>query len=585
MPRILFALFALPFFACGGTNSGTDGGQSGVDGSQASDAANFTDAAPSQLGCSEDLHEILDANGNVLETCPLDQGCSVGECIPACEAAANSGGNLGCDFYVSTPHFFTAIAPPCFAAFVTNSWGSATNITINRDGQSYSASDFGRIADGTLPESQWASVPATGLPADDVAVLFLSQDPSSSNVTPLTCPVTPAISVSGGTAAGFGNDNPTSTTGLAWRIQTDVPVSLYDILPYGGAASFLPSAQLVMPESALGDNFVVSLPKTSGTGTPWLQVLATQDNTSISVSPNIDFPAGAVPAAASGVTSTFTANAGEYIQWQFGLNGNASGSIVSSDKPIAVIGGDTYICYSSQTSSGGGCDSAHQVIPAVSAMGMEYVAAPHKSRIAGPESIPYRLTGVVEGTTLTYDPPVTGAPTTIGRGQVVDFESTLAFAVTTQDNDHPIHLAQMMAGALVTNPVLANLGDEEFVNVLPPAQFLRRYVFFTDPSYPNTALALTRVANANGDFADVTIGCIGVVTGWVAADTSGKFQVASVDLVVDGVGQQACENGSQTAVSDQPFGITVWGLASFASYAYPAGGNARTINDVVISID
>tara|TARA_R110002096_G_scaffold44524_2_gene119695 strand:- start:3950 stop:5626 length:1677 start_codon:yes stop_codon:yes gene_type:complete len=557
-----------------------------IDAGQFSDARDFIDAAPNQLGCSEDLHEILDADGNVLETCPLDEGCSEGACIPACEAAAKSGGNVGCDFYVSTPHFYTGIAPPCFATFVTNNWGSATNIAINRDGQDYSATDFGRISDGTLAESQWEPVPATGLPADDVAVLFLSHDPSSSNGgTPLTCPITPAISASGGTAAGFGNDNATSTTGIAWHIQTDVPVSLYDILPYGGAASFLPSAQLVMPETALGDNFVVSLPKTSGNGTPWLQVLATEDNTSISISPNIDFPAGAVPAAASGVTSVFTANAGEYIQWQFGINGNASGSIVSSDQPIAVIGGDSYICYSSQTSTGGGCDSAHQVIPPVSAMGMEYVAAPHKSRSAGPESIPYRLTGVVDGTTLTYDPAVPGAPATIGRGEVVDFESTLAFAVTTQDADHPIHLAQMMAGALVNNPILANQGDEEFVNVLPPAQFLRRYVFFTDPSYPYTSLALTRVANANGEFSDVTIGCIGTVTGWVAADAAGKFEVATVDLVVNGVGEVDCENGSQTAFSDQPFGITVWGLASFASYAYPAGGNARTINDVIIIID
>jgi hypothetical protein len=360
MLRVRFAFLLLPLLACGSSSgSGSDAGP-GADSAPVSDARPFADAAPNQLGCSEDLHEVLDANGNVLETCPLDQGCSVGECVPACEAAAESGGNVGCDFYVSTPHFLTQIAPPCFAAFVTNNWGSPTNISISRDGQNYSASEFGRISDGTLPESQWAPVPATGLPADDVAVLFLSQDPSSVNGTPLTCPVAPAISVAGGTAAGVGNGNVNSTTGIAWHIQTDVPVSLYDILPYGGAASFLPSAQLVMPESALGDNFVVSLPKTSGAGAPWLQVLATEDNTAISVLPNIDFPAGAVLAAAPGVTSTFTVNAGEYIQWQFATNSNASGSILSSDKPIAVVGGDTLICYSSLTSTGGGCDSAHQ---------------------------------------------------------------------------------------------------------------------------------------------------------------------------------------------------------------------------------
>ena len=43
-----------------------------------------------------------------------------------------------------------------------------------------------------------------------------------------------------------------------------------------------------------------------------------------------------------------------------------------------------------------------------------------------------------------------------------------------------------------------------------------------------------------------------------------------------------CENGSQTAESEGRFGITVWGLDTFASYAYPAGGNAAPINTVVV---
>ena len=38
-----------------------------------------------------------------------------------------------------------------------------------------------------------------------------------------------------------------------------------------------------------------------------------------------------------------------------------------------------------------------------------------------------------------------------------------------------------------------NLGDEEFVIVLPPAQFLARYAFFTDPTYATTNLVFTRL--------------------------------------------------------------------------------------------
>src|SRR5262245_57951330 len=56
--------------------------------------------------CSGDLHNVIDDQGTVIAVCPPDQGCAGGKCIPACDAAAASKGNLGCDFVVATPSFF-----------------------------------------------------------------------------------------------------------------------------------------------------------------------------------------------------------------------------------------------------------------------------------------------------------------------------------------------------------------------------------------------------------------------------------------------------------------------------------------------
>ena len=56
----------------------------------------------------------------------------------------------------------------------------------------------------------------------------------------------------------------------------------------------------------------------------------------------------------------------------------------------------------------------------------------------------------MNGTTLKYDPAVSGAPTTFKEGQVVDFETTLAFVVTAQDNNHPFFIGQVMTGCSVT---------------------------------------------------------------------------------------------------------------------------------------
>jgi hypothetical protein len=65
-----------------------------------------------------------------------------------------------------------------------------------------------------------------------------------------------------------------------------------------------------------------------------------------------------------------------------------------------------------------GGESAHQQNLAVSALGVEYVAAPYETRRKdlAPEDVEYRFVGVVDGTELSYDPPLAGAPTDAGEG-------------------------------------------------------------------------------------------------------------------------------------------------------------------------
>jgi hypothetical protein len=576
----VIVIASLAAFGCGPADSGDgDGGNGDGDGGNGTiDASNLpqVDAYQQERNCSGDLQHVLDENGTILETCWPDQGCYEGQCVASCTAASNSQGNVGCDFMVSTPHFYVGIAPPCFAVFVANNWPSPANLTITRGGMTYDATTFGRIATSDANVGTWPAVPATGVAEGEVAVLFLSHDPASVNGTPLTCPVAPGIAATGGSAV-------TATgVGEAWSITSDVPISMYDILPFGGASSYLPSAELVLPTTAWGDEYVTVMPKPSSNGNggpPWAQLVAHEDNTTIDIRPTIALPAGTgVAAAPANVVTQFTLDAGEYIQWQFGSEAeDMSGSVIDADKDVSFTGGNAYICYSSATSNGGGCDSAHQQIPPLAALGNEYVGAPFISRGNVPESLPYRVVGTVDGTTLAYDPPVAGAPTTLNLGQVVDFESNVPFAVTSQDEDHPFYVAQMMSGCLLMDGNPGCDGDEEFVNVLPPAQFLSKYVFFTDPSYPRTDLVFTRKTE-NGMGSAVNLACLGEVTGWTQIGTT-EYETATVALL------DSCTNGPHSASSDAPFGITVWGMASASSYAYPAGGNVSDINAVDIIIE
>jgi hypothetical protein len=548
--------------------------------------------AGQQYGCSGDLRNVIDSNGTVISTCPDDQGCAGGTCVPACQAAGASKGTVGCDYVVPTPSFYTGIKPPCFAIFVANNWPKAVNITVQRGGTNYNVTQFGRIPQSGVAATSWAAVPSTGLPPGDVAVLFMSQDPNSTNSTPLTCPITPAVNIAGGTALpGSGTTAAITGIGTAWHVSTDLPVTMYDILPYGGASSYLPSAELLFPTSSWGTNYLGIVPYRGSSSPQWGQVVAYQDGTSVTVFPNVALPSGTgVAAAPANVKTTYTLNAGQYIQWQ--ESNEMSGTIISSSNPVGFFGGLGYDCYSDTTSTGGGCDSAHQQVPPISAYGSEYVAPPYTTRRASllPESIRYRFVGAVAGTTLTYDPAVTGAPTTLKEGEVVDFETALPYVVKAQDINHPFYVGQIMTGCFVTDgsrPGCTNssgccLGDEEYVDILAPAQFLQKYVFFTDPTYPTTNLVFTRVKSSAG-FQDVNLDCLSApLTGWTAVGTGGMYEVTNVDLIRGGTKNGKCDNGPHVASSNGSFGVMVWGLDYCSSYAYPAGGNVAPINSIIL---
>ena len=97
-------------------------------------------------GCSSDLRSIVDGSGNVLGTCPAAQGCTDGQCVPACDAAAKSGGNLW------LPPAWSTISPPCFAVFVANSWPRPARLSLSRDSASFDVTKFARSTANRRPQ-------------------------------------------------------------------------------------------------------------------------------------------------------------------------------------------------------------------------------------------------------------------------------------------------------------------------------------------------------------------------------------------------------------------------------------------------
>jgi hypothetical protein len=244
-------------------------------------------------------------------------------------------------------------------------------------------------------------------------------------------------------------------------------------------------------------------------------------------------------------------------------------------------------------------DHGEQMLTPVSALGNEYVAAPHGDRKPAGSTDPrvFHIYGAVDGTQLTYEPANLG-PATIDQGKMIEIRTNAPFVVRSQDLDHPFAFFTYMTGAGddANNPGsdfdpnwVGGWGDPDFVRIVPPPQYLSHYVFFTDPTYPFTTLTVTR-QKVNGAFADVTLDCLGKIPDgdWQPVGTSGVYEIAFEKLVDHFTGVGSCNNGVHTMDSTNLFGVWVWGWGSedtntgWVSYGYPAGEAVLPINTVII---
>jgi IgGFc binding protein len=572
----------------GGSSSSTASSTSGMGG------LTLSDAAPCNDTCSNDLMNVVDCKGTVVTACTVNQGCANGVCIDnPCQAAELSKSSYGCDYWALKTAQRPQADGACFAAFVANTWGKPVHLTVTYGGQVLPVASFTAVPTGQGQAITYQPYDATaGLAVGQVAVIFLSRNNKGGSV--VACPMGMS-----GVSAETGVDG--TGLGSAFHITSDYPVVAYQMDPYGGGQAGVTSATLLLPTSAWDTNYIAvnayASAETDGYtgGLPSLDILAQVDNTQVTILPKVDIVAGTgVAAATAGMPATYTLSAGQFLQ--ITQTAELTGSPIQSTQPIAVFGASAGMAVPLGQAD---IDSAQQQLPPVRALGNEYVAVRYRSRGAADggttdESVPWRLVGAVDGTTLTWEPSTpAGAPTTLNLGDTAQFSTPGPFVVTSQDTAHPFYLGGYMTGGGLPGGLPFNgEGDPDWVNVIAPLQYLNHYVLFTDPSYSETNLVLVRSPSlVDGKFADVTLNCAGAtapqtVTGW---QPIGAYEYTRVDLVTGAfTSVGGCSNGRQEILSALPFGVTVWGWGTVAeqtqnvSYAYPAGAGFQPINAVVV---
>ncbi|MFO0668974.1 MAG: IgGFc-binding protein [Polyangiaceae bacterium] len=572
----LAACAALLAPACGGEDRSTLSADGGRDGGGISG-----EGGPSSgcLRCSADLHDVLNCNDELVKHCPDDQACHPdGRCVSPCESAKANKSTIGCDYWSVDPGTDGEADGSCFAAFVANTWTSPVSLTVTYDGKTLDLAGLARIPSGKGGAITYSPLPGGKLPPGEIAILFLADFPSPVPL-PTRCPA--------GVIAGYTQALASSieTAYLkAFHITSSAPVVAYDIFPYGGAQSYISSATLLVPSSAWDTNYIAvdafqAGGASGGLAQPFIQIAAAEDDTKVTLNPAVPIAGNGsdIAAAPQGQPVVYTLAAGQVLQLK--QDSELNGTAIESDKPIGVWGGNS--CMNIMVGDTA-CDSGHQQLFPVKALGHEYVAARHRNRKTTEESPPWRILGAVDGTKLTYEPVMPqGAPVTINSGEIRQFNAPGPFVVKSQDKDHPFYVSGHMTGQSSQGADFGT-GDPEFVNVIPPEQFLRSYVFMTDPTMSNTNLVIVRKKGQDGAFHAVSLDCAGDLGGFQPVGTAGDYELARYDLVLNGAENGLCGNGRHEIHSEAPFGLTVWGWDITVSYAYPAGASVLPINTVVV---
>ncbi len=568
--------------AVGGVGACSDDGRGGFEQPETTFAADAsTEAAPGcRLQCSLDGRSVIeDCSGKIVQNCSAELACGAGACIEPCAAANADRSSSGCEFYFQPPRFDRKFPDNCYAAFVVNSSIQPAKLSLELEGK---ALDLSRSVFRTNPGSAELH-PHNGdiAPGESVVVFVTDRDPAVApglgDVYRVPCPT-------GVVPTTFVDKVPDGTgVGSSFHLSSSVPVTTTTIYPFGGANSVLSTASLILPVGTWGKEHVLVNPwEAQGDGVPGTQIVASEDDTEVTLVPKRDLEDGdGLKGGLAGFPLTYRISKGQHLQ--FIQEAELSGSIVTSNKPTAVVGG--HVCASIGTAA---CDILGQQIPAYEQWGAEYVGVGYRPRLGNEhEPMVYRLVAARDGTRLDYDPALPpGAPVTMSAGEVATFRAGTgdAFVVRTQDVDHPIYLAAYMTGGLN----YLEQGDAEFVNVVPAKQYLSSYSFYADPSYDETSLVIVR-AKSDGAFKDVWLECAGNLTAWTPIGTRGEYEFARVDLQRRGgpgeaFGTSVCQAGLQRMRSEGAFTATLWGWAKYASYAYPGGMAMRKLVDLPLSI-
>ncbi len=445
--------------------------------------------------------------------------------------------NLGCEFWaVDLPNVSQAplaVVPQDqqFAVVVAN-----TSSTVDATVDIYSGASATPLATQIVPVDQIVTIP---LPAQSIQ---------------------PAV---------------TTSTGLAFRIQSDVPIAAYQFNPldntspvYSNDASLLlPTHVLSLDYTAItgsanlvsADAFSAAAKNTGG----FVAVVATEDGTEVTLYPTNPLYAGAYQNVILDRGRVLTA-----ISSGTGAGGSLSGTRVVASKPVAVFGGSVATSEPSNTTKCCADHVEHQMLP-LEAWGNAYAAPPAADAKGGGDcrSV-YRISAGFDDTQLVYHPAVpAGAPSVLQAYQTAEFTADVPFAVWATDPLKTFSVTQFLLSNQEFGGLLNSYPGDPSMIVLPAVdQLQEKYIFLVPNGYQTNFVTIVRAAGVG-----VILDGVGVTATFLALGSydGTDYQYAHVEL----------QAGHHIIESAEPLAITVVGYDDDVSFGYPGGSGVAAISE------
>lgn len=503
-----------------------------------------------------------------------------GYCDDPCGQAESSHSNVGCEYWPTPLANISELDRSVFdyRVIISNPNDSAASITVTRGGSPVTTTtvDARGLAELALP---WIDGQSFGIP------------PGSWS----------------GIVTGNG----------AYRLTSDLPVTVAQLNPFeyssGMTFSYTNDATLLLPSHVLTGDYLGAtyVPLSRATGSlgglgggrdtlktaDYLAVVGvTREPTIVEMQVAGDVAAdasGRWPATTRGSSIMFTLQQGEVAHvaaapppdceagrpgyhtvrdsTPFGTDFfdtceetayDLTGTRVRASQPVEVFGGHVcaYVPYYAEA-----CDHLETQLAPLQTWGTDFVSTPMVDASTPRPNI-VRVVAAFNGTTVGVDPPQDGVSSvTLNARQWVQFTANGAFHVAA---DHAIQVSQLMLGQNFTDPAAAR-GDPAMTILVPQEQWRSDYTFATPTSYNPSTNGQSYLMITKPSGLDISLDGTPI--------TAGFSNIAGREIGIVPV-----DGGTHRLEASDKFGVIVYGLGSFTSYAYPAGLNLEQIVDVLI---